>query len=377
MLLDAKVAVRTFRPAAGPAMNHPTAPRSERVPALDLLRFLAAFGVMLYHYVSHRPQADGSLTFIQTVTQQGYLGVDVFFMISGFVILWSANGRSGTGFVRARILRLYPEFWLALLITTFTLLYVVGQHTSLHQFIGNVTMLPQYVGVDMIDGVYWTLAVEIKFYVLVWLLIVSRQIARLELALYVWLALTTAAAFVDFGSIGRALIMYPHGAHFAAGGLFYLIYESGWTRARALAMAVAFPLAAFSSVTQIPGFVDPAQITLGTKIATVAVIGAAFVGFAQLRRLQSVSWPSGVAVVGGLTYPLYLTHNVGKTIFLQRLTGVPLWERTLIAIVFSLALAWIVMKLARRFITPALKWLLNVCRLRDKPTAKPALGDAQ
>jgi peptidoglycan/LPS O-acetylase OafA/YrhL len=352
-----------------------TAPNIQRVPALDLLRFMAASGVMLYHYVSHRPRDDGSLPLMATVTQQGYLGVDVFFMISGFVILWSAHGRSGAGFARARILRLYPEFWLALLITTLTLYLLsgAGRHLDVLQLLGNATMIPQYVGVQMIDGVYWTLAVEIKFYVLVFLLIVSRQIARLELALYGWLVLTAIAEIIDVGSIVRSAIIYPYGAHFAAGGLFYLMYESGWTRARAAATALALPLCVFSSLSQMDQFVDAARITMDMKIATAAVIGAAFACFAMLPRLQSLRWPGGIALIGGLTYPLYLTHNVGKAIFLQRVTAGPLWVRTIVAIAFSLTLAWLVMWLARRFITPALKRLLDACRLRDKPVAKPAV----
>jgi peptidoglycan/LPS O-acetylase OafA/YrhL len=355
-------------------MNTTTTARAERVPALDLLRFMAAFGVMLYHYVSHRPRADGSLSFMATVTQQGYLGVDVFFMISGFVILWSASGRSGAGFVRARILRLYPEFWLAMLITTLAIYLMVGpgRHVDVVQLIGNATMLPQYIGVEMIDGVYWTLAVEIKFYALVWLLIVSRQIARLEIALYVWLALTAVAELFDVGSIMRSAIIFPYGAHFAAGGLFYLVYESGWTRARAIAVAVALPLCAFSSISQIDQFVDAARITMAMKIATAVVIAVAFVCFAMLRRLQSVRWPAAIALVGALTYPLYLTHNVGKLLFLQRLTAGPVWARSLAAIAFSLGLAGAVMWTAKRFIVPTLKWALNTIRLRDKPIAKPA-----
>ena len=354
-------------------MNTTTAPRSERVPALDLLRFLAAFGVMLYHYVSHRPSPDGGSSLMATLTQQGYLGVDVFFMISGFVILWSANGRSATGFVRARILRLYPEFWLAMLITAIALYFLAGagRHVDVIQLLGNATMIPQYVGVEMIDGVYWTLAVEIKFYALVWLLIVTGQLGRLEIALYLWLAATAVAEVFDVGGVIRSAIIFPYGAHFAAGGLFYLVFASGWTRGRAIALAVALPLCIVSSVSQIDQFVDANRITAGMKIATAAVLCASFACFALLRRMQSVRWPASVALVGALTYPLYLTHNVGKAIFLQHLDSVPVWERTLIAIVFSLALAWVVMWTAKRLIAPALKWVLDSFRLRDKPIAKP------
>jgi peptidoglycan/LPS O-acetylase OafA/YrhL len=141
-------------------------------------------------------------------------------------------------------------------------------------------------------------------------------------------------------------------------------------------VAVALPLCAIASISQIDQFVDAVRITFAMKIATAAVIVAAFACFAVLRRLQSVHWPARIALVGALTYPLYLTHNVGKAIFLQRITGGPLWVRTLIAIAFSLALAWIVMWTAKRWIAPALRWMLDLIGLRGKPVAKSAALEA-
>ena len=72
-----------------------------RLPALDLLRFAAAMGVLAYHYISsYLPEDLGSrwLEYAAHVTRYGYLGVELFFIISGFVILWSAQGKSATSF---------------------------------------------------------------------------------------------------------------------------------------------------------------------------------------------------------------------------------------------------------------------------------------
>src|SRR5688572_28370593 len=88
-------------------------PQSGRMPALDLLRFLAAAAVMLYHYgFRGSAGADRYLEFrfdaLGPVCRYGYLGVPLFFMISGFVILMSAVGKSPREFVATRAARLYP-----------------------------------------------------------------------------------------------------------------------------------------------------------------------------------------------------------------------------------------------------------------------------
>ena len=75
---------------------------AERLPALDLLRFFAAAAVMVYHYTYYFAESGGpELSALEAVTRHGYLGVELFFMISGFVILWSASNRTAKKFVRA------------------------------------------------------------------------------------------------------------------------------------------------------------------------------------------------------------------------------------------------------------------------------------
>lgn len=126
-----------------------------RLPALDWLRFAAALGVLAYHYVSsYLPDDPGSrwLEYAAHVTRYGYLGVELFFIISGFVILWSAQGKSAASFAVSRFARLYPAFWAAMLLTSACYLLlgpyapqVSGQEVSLHRLLANATMMPQAV----------------------------------------------------------------------------------------------------------------------------------------------------------------------------------------------------------------------------------------
>ena len=93
-----------------------TAPQNpfDRITTLDLLRLVAALAVVGFHYFFRGAAADGYLNVaypsVATVAIYGYLGVNLFFLISGFVIAWSAEGRSWQAFAVARFARLYPGF---------------------------------------------------------------------------------------------------------------------------------------------------------------------------------------------------------------------------------------------------------------------------
>ena len=99
-----------------------------------------------------------------------------------------------------RALRLYPAFWVALIITTvFSLVHRRGRdgRDSVPEFLANLTIVPKLLDQPLVDGVYWTLLYEIQFYVLVFLLVLFRQGNRLEMLMPAWailmLYLTMAA----------------------------------------------------------------------------------------------------------------------------------------------------------------------------------------
>src|ERR1700682_5675077 len=100
-------------------------------------------------------------------------------MISGFVILWTAFNRSPGQFVLARLCRLYPSYWICVVITS-GVLVMAGETLSWGRLAANLTMFQHWFGLQSIDQVYWTLFVELKFYGLVFILMVCRQLPRIE-----------------------------------------------------------------------------------------------------------------------------------------------------------------------------------------------------
>lgn len=141
-----------------PAASTSTQPRHHRVPALDLLRLLAALGVVLFHYAYRGAAAEGfttvSLPNLAFVAKYGWFGVQLFFVISGFVIAWSAIGRTSIEFAIARAGRLWPAF-AACATITFIVTYCFGAprfETSLAHWLANLTMIAPAFHQPFMDG---------------------------------------------------------------------------------------------------------------------------------------------------------------------------------------------------------------------------------
>jgi peptidoglycan/LPS O-acetylase OafA/YrhL len=325
--------------------------RSQRVAELDLLRLIAASAVVVYHY-TYTPLIEGQLspaTFngLQLLSRYGYLGVDLFFMISGFVILWSAEGKTPSQFVRSRFLRLYPMFWIGLAITLLTLLIADrADGLTLGDVAANVTMLPRYLGSPLLDSVYWTLAVEFKFYVCIFLALLVRQMQNIEWWIYAWLAALMIGASVR-SQILDWLTIAPYGFFFVGGAICYLIRKRGLSWFRILALLLCAEASMQAAALDTTGFTtsilpaDPRHIE-----ACVAVFYAVlFMISVNMVRLPDSNW---VYSLGALTYPLYLLHNqIGKALF-AKLPVTSEWTKLGFAMLISYSLAW----LCSRFLEP-------------------------
>src|SRR3954468_536174 len=129
-----------------------------RLAALDALRFLAAAAVGLYHLTGRTssvwgPEQAERLGGIGRWTGYGSLGPELFFVISGFVILMTAWGRRTSEFVASRVGGLYPAYWVAVLTTGALLLFLwpEGKQVTPHEVLVNLTMMQSAVGVDHVD----------------------------------------------------------------------------------------------------------------------------------------------------------------------------------------------------------------------------------
>ncbi len=147
---------------------------ANRYENIDALRAIAALAVVVQHFfgdIIHEATNQQGISYfvaISSVTyfDAGRFGVVLFFLISGFVVPFSIKGSSPLHrFAVSRFFRLFPAMWLALFCLAMASV-MHGQWPSLPTFLANMTMVPAAFRQPWMSGAYWTLTIEILFYVL-------------------------------------------------------------------------------------------------------------------------------------------------------------------------------------------------------------------
>lgn len=337
MILVRSGAHSAAAPAAGPSLR-----REREVAPLDFARFFAAQFVMLYHLVFLSWAEGAGTRGIRAVvghpvslpeqawwSSLGWVGVQVFFVISGFVILMSAEGKSGRDFVIGRIKRVAPALWFFSLCSACVLVStgVLPPFEALTRLARSLVLYPMG---PWIDGAVWTLVAEALFYAVIYLLIRAGwlgRLGRLAVVLTVfnatfWLAVLAG----DAGALGAAgamladaaqsyrlrVTLVTTNAYFVLGAALYHIHAGRSGRfgaaiywASFLAGFAATYFAARSSI----GVAQFGEAALRAPIVWAAVVLT--MSAAVLLRLGSGTRMRSVArVLGLLTYPLYLINQI-------------------------------------------------------------------
>lgn len=328
-----------------------THPAASRLDLLDVLRFGAAVVVVAYHFGFRGwlPDASAYMAFPWAghVFKYGYLGVDAFFLISGFVILMTALHRSPRDFAFSRIVRLYPAYWCSVVVAFVVHFLLKGRDGAEAWMVAlvNLTMFQEFLGVDLVDGVYWTLAIELRFYLLVLLLSLTGLLRRIEPVLWLWLAvllLHDRQWLILPTWLDQALLRgWAH--YFIAGATFYLVWQRGLTVARSALLVLCLLRAMQHAYWFMLLKGRLTGIPMNTIVVVTCVLGM-FVLFTAIatRAVGPLDWRWAPAA-GALTYPLYLIHeSVGSLVFYPYLldSRVGSGLQLLGAILLAIAAAW-------------------------------------
>lgn len=294
------------------------APRGRRLDLLDYLRLAAALVVVAYHYLVYGVQSDHidvSLTPLADVAKYGYLGVDLFFLISGFVIMNSARRATPSRFAASRARRLFPAFWPIMLVTA-AAIFVAGDRVGLEvtptQVVANLTMVPTLIGQPAVDGVYWSLAYEILFYALVFLALAVRLGKYLGTLMPVW-ALGMLAVTVVAPGLAALPFMGGYYAYFALGAILAEVRHDGrWTVLRGAGAVAALAVILPWAVTQSEEVADAQSVSLNpVMVCGLVLVWVALIASMLAPRVARIELPAARSM-GALTYPLYLVHaNLG------------------------------------------------------------------
>lgn len=265
--------------------------------------------MVIFHYTTQFMKLFGgvdppSLSFVWG----GYLGVNLFFIISGFVIFMTLDRtRHPMDFVVSRLSRLFPAYWVAVGLTFAVVAFagLPGKEVSAGQAAANLIMVHGLFNVPHVDSVYWSLEVEMLFYAGMLALFVSGRLRQAHVVLWLLLALRVLydVSSKQFGidlswTLSRLLIL-THLPWFALGICTYQVTRAPGTHSRA-AIALTAVLA-LGALAWVEGWV---VCSLAAGLALLAWAAAA----GRARWLENPV----LAFFGLISYPLYLVHeNIG------------------------------------------------------------------
>jgi exopolysaccharide production protein ExoZ len=365
------------------------APRSSGgyIYGIDVVRFFCAVSVAAFHLTWLTPEIAWSMPF-------GWVGVEAFFVISGLVIANSAHGSSARQFLTSRFLRIYPALWCAAVINYPLYLwtgYAKPGH-ALQKLFHSVVLLPG----ACLATAYWTLPIELSFYLLVCFMIVIHVLKHTQwiaIILILWgapyliaLALNASGVvhwpWIDFRYGWGNLFLFRHGPYFGLGILVWLFKEKRLTKigivAAGLALALAWMEIYARAVELLPDFPRAPHVP---QTPLIHFANPTFVAFclAFVAIVLSVQWnhrfPANnalrrvVRILGLTSYPLYLLHErVGVyVIFQMRKVGLSELACALVALFFT----GVVSVLIAAYCEPGLRrFLLRIIPALNSATTK-------
>ncbi len=300
---------------------------------IQLLRFVAALLVVLHHSSDHLHASGHALGPLFALGRSsGFGGVDIFFVISGFIMAWTTTGAAGRAdaisFIKRRGARIYSGYWPFFLLAL-VLFYVIDAHRLENvQLLRSALLWPTALE-HLLIPVSWTLIFEMFFYLLFALLIAGSGAHRtgvirwLALAMLAWSLYSHVARHAyDQGQLETMNVYenywaFPFLLEFLAGAILA-------ERLRSRSTGSAWPLLVAGIVLWlVGGWLNDAQfggkLTQGYFVIwRVLVFGGPAVllvaGLVRLELSGRTFWPRFSVLAGGASYAIYLSHTLILTI---------------------------------------------------------------
>lgn len=276
-----------------------------RYPAIDGLRALAALAVVLFHVLIAAYGLEG-VRAVRNWLDLGYFGVSLFFLISGLLIQHSVQRTPPGRFWIRRFFRLFPLYWASMLCALMFAPLLGIEQISVTQVLANATMLQRLFGQDDLIDVYWTLGLEMLFYMLTTIIVILKGQHSIPIIVFFLLCgalvtdgilpIVTGTVSTDgisdtpmrvFANLATMFFGYMYGqalTHPPSNRRWWIIICALW-----LAVTVACSMTGYS----------------GDMIARSCAFGLFF-----LISTQPFALPALLAWLGKISYSLYLLHMI-------------------------------------------------------------------
>ena len=281
----------------------------KRLVGLDVLRGFAAVAVMVHHHGQYYDELYPGRAPLSVNFFAGHFGVELFFIISGFVILMTTERKATVwSFALARAARLMPCFLAALALATVILIVAPMpplDTPTIGRFLANVTMAPLLFGQRVVDLPYWTLSYEMVFYGCMALLLAFGRLRSVEWIALAWIAAGLAfTMLVDVQRHNRMtiLLLAYYSNFFVIGMCLYLVRAGRARRVTWLVLVLAILTSARGGGEQAFYASGGLYLSLTAAFALLVWLGTTAVG-------RWIAVPP-LVFLGRISYPLYLVHVV-------------------------------------------------------------------
>ena len=284
--------------------------KSDRFQEIDVLRGFASVLVVIFHFTINLPK--------NYLVKLGTTGVDLFFIISGFVIFFSINKvKSGKEFVINRFSRLYPTYWSSVFLTFILIILrsVLLTHKydeiNTKSFLANLTMFQFYLRQPDLDGPYWTLIIELIFYGLILLIFKMNMLKKINSIFIVIIIILLLIEYLQKGTMVYKVIFFgipffQFAPLFFAGILFYKLktFVSG-------SRLYLYLLLCITLMSQILLFGTSGRSRNFISIQEYSFCLIAFYGILLMFSLNKISFIVNPVFnfFGKISYALYLNHQ--------------------------------------------------------------------
>ncbi len=294
------------------AVNTEPIRRSSRIIELDALRALAAINLMLFHFTHVYQVKYGFVGTLGFELPYGKYGVQLFFMLSGFVNAMTLMRRQvADDFLVNRFLRIYPSFWAMIALNCLLVLVspIALGNMATDSVFANTTALPNLLGYATIEPVTWTIQVEMLFYFVILLMFLTGSFQQLlrTIMLYVLLSLVgclaidymharnPAATVLPALTFLRSLLILDYFPLFAIGMLLHEVYAQRGRRWLNL-VGVVLSVVVFH-------LIDNHHHHPIVTIGFIGLLTASAYGKLPFLRMRPFVF------IAAISYALYLFHN--------------------------------------------------------------------
>lgn len=298
---------------------------------LQFLRFVAAMLVVLYHTSAHVRSTGLDQGLLFTLSEGiGFAGVDIFFVISGFIMAWTTREMSGSGeafsFLRRRAARIYSGYWPFFLLAVVIFAWANADHFQDSDVLKSAFLWPTN---RLLLAVSWTLIFELYFYLCFTVLTALSPRSRKGILIFAFVVVCAWSVYCEFVrdafapgsleymSLAEYYMASPYLAEFIGGALLANLFSRkpdgpGWSWL--VGGIVLFLSGAWWNLQFFDGHIEQGYWVFYRVLVFGIPSAMILLGLVRVEH-RGISAPAQFSLLaGGASYAIYLSHTLILTV---------------------------------------------------------------